>query len=186
MAPWLIGMMARSLLRPSATSTPLGARLGRRAASVATAPHAPHAHPIGGPPCERYARAREHLAHGFASPLCEVEVSHGLGSWVWTREGNKLLDFTAGIGVLNLGHCHPVVVAAAQRQLGRLFHTSVASALSEPLIELTERMVGSAGVLPAGLDRVMFSTTGAEAVENALRIARAATRRPNVIVFQGG
>ncbi|KAJ1628024.1 pyridoxal phosphate-dependent transferase [Pavlovales sp. CCMP2436] len=59
-------------------------------------------HPIGGPPCEWYTGARAHLAQGFASPLCEVSVSHALGSWLFTRDGNKLLDFTAGIGVVNM------------------------------------------------------------------------------------
>lgn len=144
---------------------------------------APHHPSIDSQPCERYASAREHLAHGLASPLCEVEVSHALGSWIYTREGNKLLDFTSGIGVTNVGHCHPTIVKATRAQLGKLFHTSMVTGLPETVISLTKKLVG--GVLPPALNQVMFSTTGAEAVENAMRIARAATGKSNTIVFQG-
>jgi 4-aminobutyrate aminotransferase len=143
----------------------------------------PPASAIDSPPCERYVSAREHLAHGLASPLCESEVSHALGSWVYTREGNKLLDFTSGIGVTNVGHCHPTVVKATKAQLGKLFHTSMVTGLPESVISLTHKLVG--GILPAALNQVMYSTTGAEAVENAMRIARAATSKSNMIVFQG-
>ena len=79
---------------------------------------------------------------------------------------------------------HSKVVAAAQQQMGLLLHGQQSVGLSSPLVALTNRMLD--GVVPASHDRLMFSTTGAEAVENAMRLARAATGRPNMIVFQGG
>ena len=107
-----------------------------------------------------------------------------------TADGARTSTSACGIGVTNTGHCHPRVVAAAREQLGRVVHAQIAVGLHTPMIELTARLVGEhgpgSGVLPASHDRAMYSTTGAEAVENALRLARAATGRPNVIVFQGG
>jgi len=121
---------------------------------------------------------------GLANPIFDVEMVRAEGSWIYTEDGLDLLDFTSGIGVTNLGHCHPKVVAAAQHQLTQLCHGAVAVGLSKPLIQLTEQLVN--GILPAAHDRVMYSTTGAEAVENAIRLSRAATGKPNIICFQGG
>jgi len=132
----------------------------------------------------RFAMARSHLMQGLASPICDIEVERAEGSWVYTTDGHDLLDFTCGIGVTNLGHCHPKVVAAAQYQLTQLCHGAVAVGLSKPLIALTEKLVN--GIIPPAHDRVMYATTGAEAVENAVRLARAATGKPNIISFQGG
>lgn len=130
-----------------------------------------------------YAMARAHLMQGLANPICDVEMVRAEGSWVYTYDGLDLLDFTCGIGVTNLGHCHPKVVKAAQDQLGRLCHGSVAVGLSRPLVQLTSKLIE---MVPGTHDRVMFSTTGAEAVENAVRLARACTGRPNLVCFQGG
>lgn len=150
--------------------------------------HPPSASTVPAPGAElrvsaRAAAARTKILHGLGAPLREVELVTGSGSWLTTSAGDKLLDFTSGIGVTNLGHCHPAVVSACQAQVASLMHAQPSVALSKPFIELTERLVAS--VLPRGLSRVVFSTTGAEAVENAVRLARAATRRPNVICFQG-
>ena len=120
----------------------------------------------------------------MARPMSEMEIASGSGSYLASATGERFLDFTSGIGVTNTGHCHPRVVAAAQEQLGLLLHGQQSVGLSSPLVALTNRMLD--GVVPASHDRLMFSTTGAEAVENAMRLARAATGRPNMIVFQGG
>ncbi|HLS72868.1 MAG TPA: aminotransferase class III-fold pyridoxal phosphate-dependent enzyme [Actinomycetaceae bacterium] len=112
-----------------------------------------------------------------------VTVDHARGSHVYGTDGRRYLDFTAGIGVVSTGHCHPRVVAAAQEQVGSLIHGQYTTVMHRPLLELTERL-GS--VLPAELDSLFFANSGSEAVEAALRLARQATGRPNVVVFHGG
>jgi 4-aminobutyrate aminotransferase len=121
------------------------------------------------------------------SPLLKqatpVVVDHGEGVYLYDVDGKRHLDFTAGIGVTSTGHCHPRVVEAAREQIGKLVHGQYTTVMHKPLLELTERL---GDVLPAGLDSLFFANSGSEAVEAALRLARQATKRPNVIVFQGG
>ncbi|WP_030521703.1 aspartate aminotransferase family protein [Nocardia rhamnosiphila] len=112
-----------------------------------------------------------------------VTVDHGAGCYLYDVDGRRFLDFTAGIGVTSTGHCHPRVVAAAQEQVGKLIHGQYTTVMHRPMLELTERL---GIVLPAGLDSVFYANSGSEAVEAALRLARQATGRPNVIVFHGG
>ncbi|GAA1118691.1 aspartate aminotransferase family protein [Citricoccus alkalitolerans] len=115
-----------------------------------------------------------------ASP---VIVDHARGSCLYDQDGRRFLDFTAGIGVVSTGHCHPRVVAAAQGQVASLIHGQYTTVMHRPLIELTEKL---AEVLPDHLDSLFFANSGSEAVEAALRLVRQATARPNVIVFHGG
>jgi 4-aminobutyrate aminotransferase len=121
------------------------------------------------------------------SPLLKqatpVVVDHGEGVYLYDVDGNRHLDFTAGIGVTSTGHCHPKVVEAAREQVGKLIHGQYTTVMHKPLLELTEKL---GDVLPAGLDSLFFANSGSEAVEAALRLSRQATGRPNVIVFQGG
>ncbi|MFF2391752.1 aspartate aminotransferase family protein [Nocardia sp. NPDC058114] len=112
-----------------------------------------------------------------------VHVDHGAGCYLYDTDGRRYLDFTAGIGVTSTGHCHPTVVAAAQAQVASLIHGQYTTVLHRPLLELTERL---GAVLPEGLDTLFFANSGSEAVEAALRLARQATGRPNVVVFHGG
>ncbi|MGA6204780.1 aspartate aminotransferase family protein [Nocardia testacea] len=112
-----------------------------------------------------------------------VTVDHGAGCYLYDVDGRRFLDFTAGIGVTSTGHCHPRVVAAAQEQVGKLIHGQYTTVMHRPMLELTERL---GTVLPQGLDSVFYANSGSEAVEAALRLARQATGRPNVIVFHGG
>nr|WP_218882114.1 aminotransferase class III-fold pyridoxal phosphate-dependent enzyme [Nesterenkonia xinjiangensis] len=112
-----------------------------------------------------------------------VVATHGQGVNLYDTEGRRHLDFTAGIGVTSTGHCHPKVVEAAQAQVGKLIHGQYTTIMHEPLQRLTERL---GDVLPAGLDSLFFSNSGSEAAEAALRLARQATGRPNIVVFQGG
>ncbi|HEX3780643.1 MAG TPA: aminotransferase class III-fold pyridoxal phosphate-dependent enzyme [Pseudonocardiaceae bacterium] len=125
------------------------------------------------------------MAH--LSPLLKqatpVLVERGEGVYVFDESGRRYLDFTAGIGVTSTGHCHPRVVAAAQEQVGKLIHGQYTTVMHKPLLELADRL---GEVLPAGLDSVFFANSGSEAVEAALRLARQATGRPNIVVFQGG
>ncbi|BBY81476.1 aspartate aminotransferase family protein [Mycolicibacterium pulveris] len=112
-----------------------------------------------------------------------VLAARGEGVQLFDEQGRRYLDFTAGIGVTSTGHCHPRVVQAAQRQVATLIHGQYTTVMHRPLLTLVERL---GEVLPAGLDRVFFANSGSEAVEAALRLARQATGRPNVIVFHGG
>ncbi|GLY64583.1 aspartate aminotransferase family protein [Amycolatopsis taiwanensis] len=121
------------------------------------------------------------------SPLLKqatpVVVDHGEGCYLYGVDGNRYLDFTAGIGVTSTGHCHPRVVRAAQEQVGKLIHGQYTTVMHQPLLRLTERL---GDVLPAGLDSLFFANSGSEAIEAALRLSRQATGRPNIVVFQGG
>ncbi|WP_392423907.1 aspartate aminotransferase family protein [Barrientosiimonas humi] len=112
-----------------------------------------------------------------------VVATRGEGVYLFDADDRRYLDFTAGIGVTSTGHCHPTVVAAAQEQVGRLIHGQYTTVLHEPLLRLVDRM---GEVLPEGLDRMFFTNSGSEAIEAALRLARQATGRPNVITFHGG
>ena len=104
------------------------------------------------------------------------------GAIIYDRDGSRYLDFTCGIGVTNTGHCHPRVVQAIQAQAARLLHGQVNIVFHPPLLELVQEL---RTVVPGELDCFFFSNSGAEAVEGAVKLARHATGRPNVIVFQG-
>lgn len=103
---------------------------------------------------------------------------------IWDTEGRRLVDFAGGIAVLNVGHRHPKVAAAVQAQLDRYTHTAFQVMAYEPYVALAERLNAIAPV--EGPARTILFSTGAEAVENAVKIARAATGRHAVIAFSGG
>ncbi len=114
--------------------------------------------------------------------MSERVLKKGRGAWVTTVDGEKLLDFTSGIGVVNTGHCHPKVVEAAQAQCGEIVHGQVNIAYHDKMLELTETLLP---IVPTGLDTLFYASTGAEAVENAIKVARAATKKQGVVVFKG-
>ncbi|MCB5943611.1 4-aminobutyrate--2-oxoglutarate transaminase [Acidocella sp. KAb 2-4] len=100
---------------------------------------------------------------------------------IWDIEGNRYIDFAGGIGVLNLGHANPRVVAAVQAQAAKFTHTCYQVVPYSGYVELAEKMAARA---PGNFaKKTMFVTTGAEAVENAVKIARAATGRSGIIAF---
>jgi 4-aminobutyrate aminotransferase len=103
---------------------------------------------------------------------------------IWDVEGRRYVDFVAGIAVVNTGHCHPKVVAAAQRQLADFTHTCFQVVAYEGYLQLCERL--NALVPGEFAKRTMLINSGAEAVENSIKIARAHTGRPGVIAFHGG
>ncbi len=127
---------------------------------------------------------KEALSH--ISPVwsryTDLVVEHGQGAEVYDVAGRRYLDFTSGIGVTNTGHAHPRVVRAVQEQAGRLLHAQVNIYYHRPLLELAEELCT---ILPPSLDGCFFSNSGAEAVEGAVKLARHATGRPNLIAFHG-
>ena len=107
-----------------------------------------------------------------------------LNAEIWDADGKRYIDFAGGIGVLNTGHRHPKVMAAIQKQLEGFIHSCFQVMPYEPYIALAEKLNAVAPV--TGPAKSVFVSTGAEAVENAVKIARAYTRRPGVIAFSGG
>ncbi|TGL39840.1 4-aminobutyrate--2-oxoglutarate transaminase [Leptospira perdikensis] len=103
---------------------------------------------------------------------------------IWDIEGNRFIDFGGGIGVQNTGHCHPKVVAAIHKQVDQVLHTAFQIMPYEPYIVLAEKLNAKAPI-EGGAKTILFSS-GAEALENAVKIARAATGRPGIISFLGG
>ena len=111
-------------------------------------------------------------------------ADHARGSELWDTSGRRYIDFVGGIGVMNVGHNHPRVMAAVREQLDRATHTAFQVVMYESYLRLAERLCE---VAPGdGPKKAIFFSTGAEAVENAVKIARAATGRPAVISFAGG
>lgn len=113
-----------------------------------------------------------------------IVVARAEGAHVWDVQGKKYLDFVAGIGVLNVGHNHPRVVAAVEKQLKDVTHMAFQVAAYRPYLELAEKLNRLVGKGEA--HKSIFLTSGAEAVENAVKIARAYTNRSAVIAFRGG
>ena len=110
-------------------------------------------------------------------------ADRALGSEVWDTEGRRYIDFVGGIGVMNVGHNHPRVMAAVREQLERVTHTAFQVVTYESYLRLAERLCEAA---PGdGPKKAIFFSTGAEAVENAVKIARAATGRQAVVSFTG-
>lgn len=104
------------------------------------------------------------------------------GSYIYTDDGRKLLDFTCGIGVANTGHCHPKVVEAIREQAANFIHAQANIVIHKPMLQLIEEL---RTIVPPSIDSFYFANSGAEAVENAVKIARVATGRQNIIVFSG-
>ncbi|TMD70833.1 MAG: 4-aminobutyrate--2-oxoglutarate transaminase [Chloroflexi bacterium] len=113
-----------------------------------------------------------------------ITVDRARGSELWDISGKRYIDFAGGIGVMNVGHAHPRVTQAVQEQLERATHTSFQVVHYESYLRLAERLCQVAPI--AGAAKAIFFSTGAEAIENAVKIARAATGRPAVISFRGG
>ncbi|MDR3003193.1 MAG: 4-aminobutyrate--2-oxoglutarate transaminase [Acidovorax sp.] len=113
-----------------------------------------------------------------------VFISHARNAEIWDVEGRRHIDFAGGIAVLNTGHSHSEITAAVQRQVEQFSHTCFQVVAYESYVELAEKLNAMApGAAPK---KTMLLTTGAEAVENAVKIARAHTGRPGIIAFGGG
>lgn len=112
----------------------------------------------------------------------DIIAERGEGCYIYGQDGQTYLDFTSGIGVTSTGHCHPRVVEAVSTQAQRLLHGQANIVLHPPLLELIAEL---RAVVPKALDSYFFKNSGSETVEAAVKLARMATGRPNVIVFQG-
>jgi 4-aminobutyrate aminotransferase/(S)-3-amino-2-methylpropionate transaminase len=134
-------------------------------------------------------RSQEILARlkaSVASPLAitfPIAAAEGHGASLVDVDGNVFIDFTGGVGCLNVGHAHPRVVAAAQEQLEHFAHTDFTVVPYEVYAELAERLVALAPF--RGPAKAAFFNSGAEAVENAVKLARLATGRQAVLAFEG-
>jgi len=129
------------------------------------------------------AKRREDAISRGVGVLTQIFAERALNSEVWDIEGNRYIDFAAGIAVVNTGHCHPKVMAAVTEQMSRFTHTCHQVMAYEPYVRLAERLNA---VVPGDFPKkTIFVTTGAEAVENAIKIARIATNRPAIIAFGG-
>jgi 4-aminobutyrate aminotransferase len=118
------------------------------------------------------------------STTCDFYASRAENSEIWDIEGRRFIDFAGGIAVNNVGHRHPRVVRAVSEQLAQFIHTCYQVVPYASYVQLAERM----NQLTPGSHRkkTAFFSTGAEAIENAVKIARAATNRPAIIAFTGG
>ncbi|MBA2361283.1 MAG: 4-aminobutyrate--2-oxoglutarate transaminase [Actinobacteria bacterium] len=122
----------------------------------------------------------------IAEPLSLVHslvIERGEGATITDVDGNRFIDFTGGVGCLNVGHSHPRVVEAAQEQLQRFSHTDFTIVPYEAYVRLAERLCD---LVPIANAKAAFFNAGTEAVENAVKFARSYTKRPAVIAFEGG
>ena len=128
-------------------------------------------------------RRRQAVPLGVGN-VTQVVIARAEGALLWDVDGKEYIDFAGGIGVNNVGHRHPQVVRAIQEQLERFIHPCFHVTMYEPYIELAERL--NRMVPCRGPVKTMLANSGAEAVENAVKIARLHTGRPGVICFNGG
>src|SRR5437762_9976988 len=138
---------------------------------------------VPGPKSREIVERKERV---IAAPLTLVHpivTAEGRGATLTDVDGNTFIDFTGGVGCLNVGHSHPRVVEAAQDQLARFAHTDFTIVPYEIYVELAERLIAVAPfVSPA---KAAFFNAGTEAIENSIKFARSYTKRPAVIAFEG-
>lgn len=136
----------------------------------------------GGPETESWLARDDAAIAGVLPRITGIVTASGEGSWITDVDGRRYLDFSSGIAVTNVGHCHPRVVAAIQEQAARLIHTSVVSH-HQPSVVLAERL----GKLTPFIDspQVFFSNSGAEAVDGAIKLGRRVTGRRGIVGFSG-
>ncbi|MHC5068699.1 MAG: aminotransferase class III-fold pyridoxal phosphate-dependent enzyme, partial [Planctomycetota bacterium] len=126
---------------------------------------------------------REAAVPRGAANVTQFFAERAENAQVWDVEGNRHIDFAGGIGVLNTGHLHPKVVKAVEQQMRKMMHTCFHVMPYEPYIQLAEKLNQ---ITPGDhAKKTLLLNTGAEAVENAIKVARAATGRSAVIAFNG-
>ncbi len=139
---------------------------------------------IPGPRSREILERKERVVANPLSVFLPVVVAEGRGATLTDVDGNTFIDFTGGVGCLNVGHSNPQVVAAAQEQLSRFSHTDFTIVPYEVYISLAERLCELAPMAKPA--KAAFFNAGAEAVENAIKFARIHTGRPGVVAFEGG
>jgi 4-aminobutyrate aminotransferase / (S)-3-amino-2-methylpropionate transaminase / 5-aminovalerate transaminase len=139
---------------------------------------------IPGPRSREILERKERVIADPLSIYIPVVIDEGRGALLTDVDGNTFVDFTGGVGCLNVGHSHPEVVAAAQEQLARFSHTDFTIVPYEVYVRLAERLCASMPI--SGPVKAAFFNAGTEAIENAIKFSRAYTGRPAVIAFEGG
>ena len=139
---------------------------------------------IPGPRSKAILERKDRVIADPLSIFLPVVIEHGEGATLTDVDGNTFIDFTGGVGCLNVGHAHPQVVDAVQEQAAKFFHTDFTIVPYEIYVTLAERLVETAPI--SGPVKAAFFNAGTEAVENAVKFARAYTKRPAVIGFEGG
>jgi 4-aminobutyrate aminotransferase/(S)-3-amino-2-methylpropionate transaminase len=138
---------------------------------------------VPGPKSEAILARKQAAIAGPLGALFPIVAAEARGATITDVDGNTFLDFTGGVGCLNVGHSHPRVVAAAHEQLDRFSHPDFTIVPYELYVELAERLLERTPI--SGPKKAAFFNSGAEAVENAVKIARQATGRQAVIAFEG-
>ena len=138
---------------------------------------------IPGPRSREILERKDCVVAAALAVYLPIVVAEGRGATLTDVDGNTFIDFTGGVGCLNVGHAHPHVVEAVQDQAALFLHTDFTVVPYEIYVDVAERLVELAPF--AGPGRVAFFNAGTEAVENAVKFARAYTRRPAVICFDG-
>ncbi len=137
---------------------------------------------VPGPRSRELARFREEAVPNSAATLHGIFVAEAEGALLRDVDGNQFIDFTSGIGVLNVGHRHPRVLKAVREQLDKFTHTCFHVVAYEPYVSLAEEVSRR---VPGNFEKkTFFANSGAEAIENAAKIARAYTRRPALVAFE--
>jgi 4-aminobutyrate aminotransferase / (S)-3-amino-2-methylpropionate transaminase / 5-aminovalerate transaminase len=139
---------------------------------------------IPGPRSREILERKERVIAAPLSIYRDLVVVEGRGATITDVDGNIFIDFTGGVGCLNVGHSNPRVVEAVQEQSARFSHTDFTVIPYENYVALAERLVALAPI--AGDVRAAFFNSGAEAIENAVKFARSHTGRPAVMAFEGG
>jgi len=138
---------------------------------------------LPGPKSKEILEKKERYVPRALSSLAPFIVAKGKGALVWDLDNNRFIDFTGGWGCLAVGHTHPKVIAAVKDQAEKFLHTDFTAMAYEPLVELAERL---SKLAPGqGPKKAAFFNSGAEAVENAVKIARFSTKRKAIVVFEG-
>ncbi len=139
---------------------------------------------VPGEKSEALIARREKATPGAIRCVYPCAMKRAQGAIIEDMDGNFFLDWIGGVGVLNIGHCHPEVVEAVREQAGKYFHGMFNIVTHEGYVALAEKMNEIVPVRGA-VKRTFFANSGAEADENAVKIAKAYTKRPNIIVFSG-
>src|SRR5438105_15388427 len=139
---------------------------------------------IPGPRSREILARKEQVVADPLSVYMPVVIERGEGATLTDVDGNTFIDFSGGVGCLNVGHANPRVVEAVQEQAAKFFHTDFTIVPYELYVTLAERLVATAPI--AGPVKAAFFNAGTEAVENAVKFARAYTKRSGVIAFEGG
>jgi 4-aminobutyrate aminotransferase / (S)-3-amino-2-methylpropionate transaminase / 5-aminovalerate transaminase len=139
---------------------------------------------IPGPRSSEILARKERVIADPLSIFLPIVIDHGEGATLTDVDGNTFLDFTGGVGCLNVGHTNPRLVEAVQEQAAKFFHTDFTIVPYEVYITLAERLIAISPF--SGPAKAAFFNAGTEAVENAVKFARSYTKRPAVIAFEGG